>query len=88
MRTSVIALLPCLACAAPAAAAERVTAIAGAPGRGPSKCDKAFVTKFGPASAKRVLVLMPGYSFLDPLTAAADRNRFLRTVVPFLRTVR
>jgi hypothetical protein len=27
-------------------------------------------------------------SQLDPLTAAPDRNRFLKTVVPFLRTVR
>jgi hypothetical protein len=61
VRTSVIALLACLACAAPAAAAERVTAIAGAPGPGPSKYDEVLVTKFVPGSAKRVLVLMPGY---------------------------
>jgi hypothetical protein len=27
-------------------------------------------------------------SHLDPLTAASDRNRFLRTVVPFLRKLR
>ena len=47
--------------AGPAAAAETVTTIAGAPGPGPSKYDKVFVTKFGPKSAKRVLVLMPGY---------------------------
>ena len=47
--------------AGPAAAAETVTTIAGAPGPGPSKYDKVFVTKFGPQSAKRVLLLMPGY---------------------------
>jgi pimeloyl-ACP methyl ester carboxylesterase len=56
-----MALLACLACAAPATAADRVTTIAGAPGPGPSKYDKVFVTKFGPKSAKRVLVLVPGY---------------------------
>ena len=38
-----------------------MTTIPGAPGPGPSKYDKVFVTKFGPKSAKRVLVLMPGY---------------------------
>jgi hypothetical protein len=62
VRLRVIALLACLVCAAPAAAAETTTAIAGAPGR-PSKYDKVFVTKFGPETAKRVLVLVlvPGY---------------------------
>jgi pimeloyl-ACP methyl ester carboxylesterase len=61
VRPSVIAFLACLACAAPAAAAETTTVVPGAPGPGPSKYDKVFVTKFGPKSAKRVLVLMPGY---------------------------
>jgi hypothetical protein len=61
VRTWVIALLACLVCAGPAAAAETVTTIPGAPGPGPSKYDKVFVTKFGPRSAKRVLVLVPGY---------------------------
>jgi dienelactone hydrolase len=61
LRTSVIALLACLACAAPAVAAEKVSTIRGASGPGPSKYDKVFVTKFGPRSAKRVLVLVPGY---------------------------
>jgi dienelactone hydrolase len=61
VRAWVIAVLVVLAWAAPAAAAERVTTIPGAPGPGPSKYDKVFVTKFGPTGAKRVLVLVPGY---------------------------
>jgi hypothetical protein len=61
VRPWVIALLACLVCAAPAAAAETTTVVPGAPGPGPSKYDKVFVTKFGPRSARRVLVLMPGY---------------------------
>jgi hypothetical protein len=61
VRPWVIALLACLACAAPAAAAETTTTIPGAAGPGPSKYDEVFVTKFGPKSAKRVLLLMPGY---------------------------
>jgi dienelactone hydrolase len=60
MRAAAIALLVALACAAPAAAETRTT-IPGAPGAGPSRYDKVFVTKFGPKSANRVLVLMPGY---------------------------
>jgi hypothetical protein len=61
MRAVAIGLLAALACAVPAAAAQTTTAIAGAPGPGPTKYDKVFVTKFGPASAKRVLILMPGF---------------------------
>ena len=61
MRSGLAALIVLLALAGPAAAAETVTTIAGAPGPGPSKYDKVFVTKFGPQSAKRVLLLMPGY---------------------------
>ena len=61
MRSALIGLVVALVVAAPAAAAETVTAIPGAPGPGPSKYDKVFVTKFGPKSAKRVLLLMPGY---------------------------
>jgi len=62
MRAAAIALLTTLALAAPAAAASetRVT-LPGTPGPGPSKYDKVFVTKFGPKSATRVLVLMPGF---------------------------
>ena len=53
-----------LALAGPAAArsAERVTVVQGAPAPGPDRYDKVFVTKFGPASARRVLVLAPGTS--------------------------
>jgi pimeloyl-ACP methyl ester carboxylesterase len=61
MRSALTAVILALTLAGPAAAAQTVTAIAGAPGPGPSKYDKVFVTKFGPKSAKRVLVLMPGF---------------------------
>jgi hypothetical protein len=61
MRPGLVGLILALALAAPAVAAETVTTIPGAPGPGPSKYDKVFVTKFGPKSAKRVLVLMPGF---------------------------
>jgi pimeloyl-ACP methyl ester carboxylesterase len=61
MRSGLAALILALVLAGPAAAAETVTTVPGAPGPGPSKYDKVFVTKFGPKSAKRVLVLMPGY---------------------------
>jgi pimeloyl-ACP methyl ester carboxylesterase len=57
-----LVLLATLALAAPAAAAQTTTTIKGAPGPGPAKYDKVFVSKFGPKSAKRVLVLMPGTS--------------------------
>jgi hypothetical protein len=60
MRAAAIALLMTFALAAPAAADTRVT-LPGTPGPGPSQYDKVFVTKFGPKSAKRVLVLMPGF---------------------------
>ena len=62
MRSGLAARLVLAVCSpARAAAAETVTTIPGAPGPGPSKYDKVFVTKFGPKSAKRVLLLMPGY---------------------------
>jgi hypothetical protein len=61
MRSGLIGLLLAVMLAGPAAAAETVTTIPGAPGPGPSKYDKVFVTKFGPKSARRVLVLMPGF---------------------------
>jgi pimeloyl-ACP methyl ester carboxylesterase len=62
MRAAAIALLTTFALAAPAAAtAETRVTLPGTPGPGPSKYDKVFVTKFGPKSAKRVLVLMPGF---------------------------
>lgn len=45
---------------APADAAEKVTTIKGAPGPGPSRYDKVFVTRFGSSKARKVLVLVPG----------------------------
>jgi hypothetical protein len=59
-----LAALGLAAAAAPAGAAakETVTTIQGAPASGPSRYDRVFVTKFGPASARRVLVLAPGTS--------------------------
>ena len=44
-----------------AAAAEPYVAIRGAPAPGPDVYDRVFVEKFGPASAKTVLVLVPGF---------------------------
>lgn len=45
----------------PAAAhADTYTTIAGAPGHGPAKYARVGIQKVGPASAKRVLVLIPG----------------------------
>lgn len=60
MRT-ILALFAALVLAAPAAA-ETTTTIKGAPGPGPARYDKVFVTKFGSKTAKRVLVLIPGTS--------------------------
>jgi len=57
---SLLSLAAALALAAPAAAAERTVTIPS-PGPGPDRLDKVTVTKIGPASARRVLVLMPGY---------------------------
>src|SRR4051794_41552518 len=49
------------AAAMPAAAhAESYTTIAGAPGYGPPKYARVAIDKAGPASARRVLVLIPG----------------------------
>ena len=59
MRTALLALALLLGAAAPAAAGS-VETIPGAPGPGPARYDKVLVEKFGPASAERVLVLVPG----------------------------
>jgi pimeloyl-ACP methyl ester carboxylesterase len=56
MLLAVLAAL--LTAAAPASA--RYVSIAGAPGYGPAKYAKVFVDKTGPASARNVLVLIPG----------------------------
>ena len=42
------------------AAAGPVTSVRGAPGPGPSRYDRVSYERFGPASAKRVLILVPG----------------------------
>ena len=49
-----------LLAAAPASAAPYV-GVKGASGAGPAKYDRVFVQKFGPARAKRVMVLVPGF---------------------------
>ena len=51
-----------LAAAAPASGAvsEGVFTVKGAPAPGPDRFDQVLVHRFGPRSAKRVLVLMPG----------------------------
>jgi len=50
----VLALFPATAAAGP------VTTVPGAAGPGPSRYDRVSYERFGPASAKRVLVLVPG----------------------------
>ncbi|MDQ3740064.1 MAG: alpha/beta hydrolase [Actinomycetota bacterium] len=55
-----LAALAALLLAAPAASAA--TRVPGVPAAGPAKYDASHVTKIGPASAKTVLVLVPGYS--------------------------
>jgi hypothetical protein len=46
--------------ATPAAAGGRVVTVRAPSAPGPAKYDKVFVHRFGPASGKQVLVLMPG----------------------------
>jgi pimeloyl-ACP methyl ester carboxylesterase len=58
-RTLVLAPLAALLLAAPARA-DTTVAIKGAPAPGPAKYDRVYVTKIGPASARKVLVLVPG----------------------------
>ena len=59
MRTALLAVLLVLGLAAPSSAAV-IQTVKGAPGPGPAKYDKVLVEKFGPSSAKTVLVLVPG----------------------------
>jgi pimeloyl-ACP methyl ester carboxylesterase len=59
MSRLVLAALAALVLAAPASAATRVP---GVPAAGPAKYDASYVTKFGPASSRTVLVLVPGFS--------------------------
>lgn len=56
-----LALVATSVLAAPAGAADRVVTIAS-PGPGPASSDRVKVLEQGPASAKHVLVLMPGTS--------------------------
>ncbi|HEY6771626.1 MAG TPA: hypothetical protein VI035_04140 [Solirubrobacterales bacterium] len=49
-----------LAAAGPAAARERLITVPTPPGPGPAELNHVTVDQFGPKSAKRVLVLMPG----------------------------
>jgi pimeloyl-ACP methyl ester carboxylesterase len=53
-------VLVVLLAAAPAHAREQVITVPTPPEPGPAQFNRVFVHQFGPASAKRVLVLMPG----------------------------
>jgi hypothetical protein len=57
----ILAALAALLIAAPAAA-QAATRVPGVPAAGPSKYDASYVTRFGPASARTVLVLVPGFA--------------------------
>ena len=59
-RLVVLAIVGSALAAGSAAAATTVTLPVGAAPGTPAKYNKVFVTKYGPASAKRVLVLVPG----------------------------
>ena len=60
-RLALLALLFTLALAGSAHAASSWVAVKGAKGAGPAKYDVTHVRVYGPASAKRVLILVPGY---------------------------
>jgi pimeloyl-ACP methyl ester carboxylesterase len=80
---SALAASAALAFAASAGAAEKVVTMRGAPAPGPARYDRVFVTKFGPASARNVLVLMPG-----TIAGAGDftlTGRYLVRKVPGLQ---
>jgi hypothetical protein len=49
-----------LLCLPATAAAGPVVSVRGAPGAGPAQYDRVSYERFGPASAKRVLILVPG----------------------------
>jgi pimeloyl-ACP methyl ester carboxylesterase len=62
-RTLVALAAACLllaAAASPATARDRVISVATPPAPGPAELNRVTVHQFGPASGKRVLVLMPG----------------------------
>jgi pimeloyl-ACP methyl ester carboxylesterase len=54
------AVIALLLAAGPAAARDRVVSVPTPPGPGPAQFNQVSVHQFGPKSAKRVLVLMPG----------------------------
>src|SRR5688500_6499273 len=62
MSRALLAALAALLLLAAPAAAQTTTTVPGAPAAGPARYDKTFVTKTGPASARTVLVLVPGFS--------------------------
>ena len=59
MKKALLAVAVALVCA-PAASADTYTSVRGDNAPGPSRYDRSYVLKIGPASAKRVLVLVPG----------------------------
>jgi len=62
LRLAAAAVLAGLLLTAPAAAQERTVSVRGVDAAGPSRYDRVTVTKIGPASARTVLVLVPGTS--------------------------
>jgi hypothetical protein len=59
VRAALLALTPLLAVPA-VASAGTVVSVRGASGPGPARYDRVSYERFGPASAKRVLILVPG----------------------------
>ena len=57
-----ISVLAVLAGPSPSARAAAVFSVPGAPGAGPARYDRVLVERFGPGSARTVLVLVPGSS--------------------------
>lgn len=72
---TVAVLIGGLIVAGPASAVSYV-GVKGAPGAGPAKYDQVFVHKVGPARAKRVMVLVPGF-----LGGAGDFRLIARDIV-------
>jgi pimeloyl-ACP methyl ester carboxylesterase len=81
LRTRMLAVLAgtallALVAASPAMARERLMSVATPPGPGPAELNHVTVHQFGPKSAKRVLVLMPG-----TVGGAGDFTLIARTLV-------
>ena len=60
MRAALLAVLSLLLPSRPLASAGTVVSVRGASGPGPARYDRVSYERFGPASAKRVLILVPG----------------------------